>query len=137
MSLVPAVSKPGLLLPGGVATSTHPSGQQWDYPNGWPNMQHMIIVGADAYGGPEGKALAKDLATKWLANCYLTYQSTGYFWEKYDVSQVGGKGGGGEYEVQKGFGWTNGVIVALLDKYGDEVVAGLDEACAGQNQCVA
>jgi alpha,alpha-trehalase len=30
----------------------------------------------------------------------------------------GGHGTGGEYVNQIGFGWTNGVILELLDKYG-------------------
>jgi hypothetical protein len=34
---------------------------------------------------------------------------------------VGQHGGGGEYEVQSGFGWTNGVVLALLEKYGSEL----------------
>lgn len=37
--------------------------------------------------------------------------------EKYDSSKVGQYGGGGEYEVQKGFGWTNGVALKLIDKF--------------------
>ena len=31
---------------------------------------------------------------------------------------LGGHGGGGEYEVQKGFGWSNGVVLDLLERYG-------------------
>jgi len=27
-------------------------------------------------------------------------------------------GAGGEYDVQKGFGWTNGVVMVLLNRYG-------------------
>ena len=35
------------------------------------------------------------------------------------MAQSGGHaGGGGEYEVQVGFGWTNGVALELLSKYG-------------------
>ena len=33
------------------------------------------------------------------------------------VPTVAGEGGGGEYPLQDGFGWTNGVLRALLDKY--------------------
>lgn len=32
-------------------------------------------------------------------------------------------GGGGEYEVQKGFGWTNAIILEFLNKYGWRVKA--------------
>ena len=35
------------------------------------------------------------------------------------ATELGGHGGGGEYEVQTGFGWTNGVILDLLDHYGN------------------
>lgn len=30
---------------------------------------------------------------------------------------MGGHGGGGEYEVQLGFGWTNGIIMEFLNMY--------------------
>lgn len=40
---------------------------------------------------------------------------------QYDAIVPGGFGGGGEYETQLGFGWTNGVIMELLDKYGDRL----------------
>lgn len=36
---------------------------------------------------------------------------------KYDATFPGGHGTGGEYVNQIGFGWTNGVILELLDKY--------------------
>jgi alpha,alpha-trehalase len=34
--------------------------------------------------------------------------------EKYDVESHSRIGGGGEYPLQDGFGWTNGVLAALL-----------------------
>ena len=38
--------------------------------------------------------------------------------EKYVVEGAGtGGGGGGEYPLQDGFGWTNGVTLKLLDLY--------------------
>lgn len=40
---------------------------------------------------------------------------------QYDATILGGHGGGGEYEIQMGFGWTNGVIMELLMKYGDRL----------------
>lgn len=42
---------------------------------------------------------------------------------QYDATVSGGHGGGGEYEVQLGFGWSNGVIMILLDKYGNRLTA--------------
>ena len=40
---------------------------------------------------------------------------------QYDVTKFGGAGGGGEYEVQIGFGWTNGVVLDLLRQYGSAI----------------
>ena len=39
--------------------------------------------------------------------------------EKFSAEEVGVPGGGGEYEVQEGFGWTNGVTLDLLARYPD------------------
>ena len=33
--------------------------------------------------------------------------------------QIGLPGGGGEYDVQEGFGWSNGVVLHFLSKYPD------------------
>lgn len=49
----------------------------------------------------------------WVATNTKIFEETGKLVEKYDV--VGeGQGGGGEYPLQDGFGWTNGVLAALL-----------------------
>lgn len=41
--------------------------------------------------------------------------------EKYDAHTVGKQGGGGEYAVQHGFGWTNGVAIWILNEFGHEL----------------
>lgn len=41
------------------------------------------------------------------------YRASGRMLEKYDVVEQR-EGGGGEYPLQDGFGWTNGVTRALL-----------------------
>lgn len=43
--------------------------------------------------------------------------------QQYDATVPGGHGSGGEYEVQLGFGWTNGIILEFLQKYGSRVTA--------------
>lgn len=40
---------------------------------------------------------------------------------QYDATVPGGFGGGGEYDVQKGFGWSNGVVINLLWRYSDKL----------------
>ena len=53
--------------PGGVPTSHVKTGQQWDYYNAWPPLQHVVISSLEAVG--EHMA-AKQLATKWIYNNY-------------------------------------------------------------------
>ena len=37
----------------------------------------------------------------------------------YFILQIGLPGGGGEYDVQEGFGWSNGVVLHFLSKHLD------------------
>ena len=104
-----------LLAPGGLATSLIESGQQWDAPNGWAPLQWMAVVGLRNYGFDE---LAGTIATRWVGENIAGYKKEAKLVEKYNVSTTGGdEGGGGEYATQIGFGWTNGVLVALGDLY--------------------
>ena len=41
------------------------------------------------------------------------YHETGKMMEKYNVVATNTTAGGGEYPAQDGFGWTNGVYLAL------------------------
>ena len=43
--------------------------------------------------------------------------------EKYNVNQMGSAGGGGEYDVQTGFGWTNGVVIDFMVTFGDDLLS--------------
>jgi alpha,alpha-trehalase len=67
-----------------------------------------------------GKALAADLASKWIRSNMDAYRATGHMHEKYDALKLGGTGGGGEYVPQIGFGWSNGVVLDLLRLYPDQ-----------------
>jgi alpha,alpha-trehalase len=98
------------LRPGGFVTTRIASGQQWDAPNGWPPLQWMAIQGARRYGQAE---LADRAGERWLALNRRTYRATGKMTEKYDVVDPSRPAGGGEYPTQDGFGWTNGVALAL------------------------
>jgi alpha,alpha-trehalase len=98
------------LKPGGFVTTNFASGQQWDGPNGWPPLVWLTIEGVRRYGRAD---LADKAASRWLALLDRTYRSTGRMMEKYDVVNTTRKAGGGEYPTQDGFGWTNGVALAL------------------------
>lgn len=97
---------------GGLRTTMVETGEQWDWPNGWAPLQWVAIAGLRRYGYPR---LAEDIRRRWLATVERHYAATGQLFEKYDV-ETGTAGGGGEYAVQDGFGWTNGVTAALLDE---------------------
>ncbi|WCJ26572.1 Trehalase [Euphorbia peplus] len=108
----------GLLQPAGIATSLTNSGQQWDFPNGWAPLQHMIIEGLAKSESQEAKSLAEDIAARWIRTNYIAFKKTGAMHEKYNVEKCGEAGGGGEYIAQTGFGWTNGVVLSFLEEFG-------------------
>lgn len=100
---------------GGMVTTLNNSGQQWDAPNGWAPLQWITVQGLHQYGH---HTLAIETAQRWLETVQTTYTATGKFMEKYDVSSPEKMATGGEYEVQEGFGWTNGVTLGLIDYLG-------------------
>ena len=102
---------------GGVPTTFSQTGQQWDFPNCWPPLEHMMVKGLENCDLVEAKDLAYELAAKRVKSCYLNYVAKGHMFEKYDATSVTKIGGGGEYEIQLGFGWTNGVVMDFLNMY--------------------
>ncbi|MFE8646843.1 alpha,alpha-trehalase TreF [Sphingomonas sp. NCPPB 2930] len=105
-----------LLAPGGLATSETESHEQWDRPNGWAPLQWMAIRGLADYGHT---ALADTIAHRWLDSVAAVYAREGKLVEKYTMRDAGdgtaaAGGDGGEYPLQDGFGWTNGVTRRLL-----------------------
>ncbi|KAK6251492.1 hypothetical protein SCA6_005497 [Theobroma cacao] len=89
-----------------------------DFPNGWAPLQHMIVEGLSRSGSTEARSIAKDIAERWIRTNYVAYKKIGAMHEKYDVEKCGKYGGGGEYIPQTGFGWSNGVVLALLEEFG-------------------
>ncbi|MCW1919311.1 trehalase family glycosidase [Rhodobacter sp. KR11] len=104
--------KAHLWAPGGLLTSDVTSGEQWDAPNGWAPLQWIALQGLRRYGY---HAEAEDLRRRWLATCDAVFRATGKFVEKYNVMDPTGPSGGGEYALQDGFGWSNGVYLDLTD----------------------
>lgn len=102
---------------GGVPTSLENSGQQWDLPNAWPPLQHLLIIGLAQSEDPEIQSEALKLSQKWVTNNYLAWKTTSKMFEKLNVTRKGAPGGGGEYDIQIGFGWSNGVVISLLSRY--------------------
>lgn len=103
--------KRDFLKPGGLVTTLVENGQQWDSPNGWAPLQWVAIQGLKRYGHDE---LAEEIKRRWISTNISVFQKHRKLVEKYNVVDPGGLGGGGEYPLQDGFGWTNGVLRALL-----------------------
>jgi alpha,alpha-trehalase len=110
---VAAATASRLLKPGGIATTTVNSGQQWDAPNGWAPLQWVAAEGLQNYGQEK---VSMDVTWRFLKNVQHTYDREKKLVEKYDVSSTGTGGGGGEYPLQDGFGWSNGVTLKMLDR---------------------
>jgi alpha,alpha-trehalase len=108
---VAKVIKEKFLQPGGLPATLVNTGQQWDSPNGWAPLQWMAIKGLRNYGYTE---LADTIKTRWIVNNKRVYKNTGKMVEKYNVYDLSLLAGGGEYPVQDGFGWSNGVLLKLM-----------------------
>uniref|UniRef100_A0AC35G7Z0 Trehalase n=1 Tax=Panagrolaimus sp. PS1159 TaxID=55785 RepID=A0AC35G7Z0_9BILA len=108
---------------GGVpATMSKYAQEQWDYPNGWGNLNHMIVEGFRNSKSKKAHAAAYNIAKKWIRGNYKVFKATGSMWEKYDITgSYPSPGVGGEYEVQDGFGLTNGAILDLLMTYKNDM----------------
>jgi alpha,alpha-trehalase len=100
-----------LTADGGLLSTELTTGQQWDAPNGWAPLQWVAVVGLRAYQHPDE---AQRIETAWLTTVMHEYCISGRMLEKYDVKGHS-PGGGGEYPLQDGFGWTNGVFLAVLE----------------------
>ena len=59
--------------------------------------------------------LAMEITWRFLTNVQHTWQREQKMLEKYNVATTGNGGGGGEYPLQDGFGWSNGVTLKMLD----------------------
>ncbi|MEM6317680.1 MAG: alpha,alpha-trehalase TreF [Bacteroidota bacterium] len=105
--------KEKFLKAGGVISTLVDNGQQWDYPNGWAPLQWMTIEGLRHYDENE---LANTIKDRWIALNRKVYKNTGKMVEKYNVVDMTLEAGGGEYPVQDGFGWSNGVLLKLLNE---------------------
>jgi alpha,alpha-trehalase len=106
-----------LVRAGGLLTTTENTGQQWDAPNGWAPLQWVAVDGLQRY---QQDALARQIGVRFLRTVQTVYDRDGKLVEKYVVDGSAGGGGGGEYPLQDGFGWSNGVALALLDRLCDE-----------------
>lgn len=106
---------PTFEAPGGVRTSTYTSGNQWDDPFGWAPLQLIAVEGLQRYGNNKS---ATRLARQFVSLVIEDFERTGSIVEKYDLnarsSEVSQGIQYGYSSNEIGFGWTNGVVLALL-----------------------
>ena len=101
------------LRPGGVTTTLNHTHQQWDSPNGWAPLHWITINGLRRY---RLHNLADLIQRCWIDLNLNVYKNAGKMVEKYDVCDMNLAAGGGEYPLQDGFGWTNGVLRKMLQE---------------------
>ncbi|EOZ92305.1 Trehalase [Indibacter alkaliphilus LW1] len=111
MKVIEYVEK-NFFKPGGLVTTNFNTGQQWDSPNGWAPLQWIGFEAFRKYGRED---LAMQLAQRWTILNEQVFERTGKMMEKYNVEDLSLEAGGGEYPVQDGFGWTNGVYLAMKE----------------------
>ncbi len=106
---------PRFEAPGGLLTSTHVSGNQWDAPFGWAPLHYFTIHGLHRYGYHQE---AERLTNKFVTLVTQEFERSGTIFEKYDVQRCSANVSDeirfGYSSNEIGFGWTNGVILELL-----------------------
>ncbi|MFX0125725.1 MAG: trehalase family glycosidase [Candidatus Hodarchaeota archaeon] len=83
---------------------------QWNYPVGWAPLHWFVVYGLRLYGYNQE---ATNITINWLRLLAKKYSESGVLREKYNVVDPEARLPG-RYGPQRGFGWTNGVFVALL-----------------------
>ncbi|KKA30799.1 hypothetical protein TD95_003669 [Thielaviopsis punctulata] len=134
--------------PGGIPATNVASGQQWDFPNVWPPHMHILMSSLRAVPATFGPSdpsyiavqdLSLRLAQRYVDSAFCTWyatggstsqtpklsglpaSATGVMFEKYSAKSTNSAGGGGEYEVVEGFGWSNGVLLWAVDEFAGEL----------------
>ncbi|TFY59876.1 hypothetical protein EVG20_g7628 [Dentipellis fragilis] len=113
------------------------------------SLNGTVVNGGNATQGEGWRdALARELANRYFASAFCSWYSTGgsipgllprlsdqalnvsnsvnntgNMFEKFSNQNIDAGGSGGEYTVQAGFGWTNGVVLWVASTYGKVLVA--------------
>lgn len=81
---------------------------QWAYPNVWPCIQYLAVMGFDKYGYKE---IAQRIARKYIKLVENVFEDTGELWEKYNGVE-GSHLAVGSYQTTM-IGWTAGTYLKL------------------------
>lgn len=112
--------------PGGLVMSTYQSGAQWDFPYAWAPNQLLAIEGMRRFGFNED---ADRVSYKFMSMVMESFRRDGTIREKYDAVRRSSETQvtAGYHMNIVGFGWTNGVFLALLHDLPQSTVARLDK----------
>ncbi len=111
-------------LPGGIVMSRTETTGQWDYPYGWAPLQLIAVEGLRRYGF---NADADRVSTQFISMVNQNFRRDGTIREKYNVVTRSDetKVRVGYSQNMVGFGWTNGVFLALLHELPKQAAAKL------------
>ncbi|CAG9530313.1 unnamed protein product [Cercopithifilaria johnstoni] len=118
------LQRKGLLqFPGGIPASLiRSSNQQWDYPNGFAPINHMVIEGLRKSNHPIMQQKAFELANRWINRNYKVYQTNQKLWQQYDVAKDHIRPAKDDnYGNEEGYGWTNGALLDLMVTYSKRI----------------
>uniref|UniRef100_A0A1I7V9C6 Trehalase n=2 Tax=Loa loa TaxID=7209 RepID=A0A1I7V9C6_LOALO len=118
------LQRKGLLqFPGGIPASLiRGSNQQWDYPNGFAPINHMVIEGLRKSNHPIMQQKAFELANRWINRNYEVYQSDHKLWQRYDVAKDHIRSSDDDdNNNEEGYGWTNGALLDLMVTYSKRI----------------
>jgi alpha,alpha-trehalase len=88
--------------------------KQWDYPNIWPPLEFLTVIGLLKYGFVKDAKRIMENSVKIHASLYRKYNT---FFEKIN-GETGKPAASFHYKSQEGFGWTNAIFyryIQLLD----------------------
>ncbi|TPX32231.1 alpha,alpha-trehalase [Synchytrium microbalum] len=114
---------------GGLPVTRESSGLQWDFPNVWAPLQYvaiqaMIQIEAQCpHLASDAKRAQLHVAQAFVTTAFCAWTKQrdltgeGVFYENFDATAIGSSGYGAEYSPQVGFGWTNGVLLWMMNEY--------------------
>lgn len=105
-SLAPQINLENIPLRYKVAVNDILKPKQWDYPNIWPPLEYLTVIGLLRYGFIKDAIRIMEKSLKIHARLYRKYHT---FFEKIN-GKKGTKTKDYHYLTQNGFGWTNAIF---------------------------
>lgn len=85
--------------------------KQWDYPNSWPPLEYLTVVGLLQYGFVDD---ACRLMEKYIKTHAAIFRKQGTFFERINGVTGDKPDKDFHYKTQSGFGWTNAIFFRFI-----------------------